>query len=64
MTYSNILTIKIYRDDLLSEDDKIVTHVVNENQLIGGQTDFNHSVVCNTFLNRISHLNIERVRSI
>ena len=37
---------------------------VNENQLIGGQTDFNHSVVCNTFLNRISHLNIERVRSI
>ena len=37
---------------------------VNENQLIGGQTDYNHSVVCNTFLNRISHLNIERVRSI
>ena len=37
---------------------------VNENQLVGGQTTRNHSVVCNTFLNRISHLNIERVRSI
>ena len=37
---------------------------INENQLIGGQTDYNHSVICNTFLNRISHLNIERVRSI
>ena len=37
---------------------------ISENQLVGGQTDFNHSVICNTFLNRISHLNIERVRSI
>ena len=37
---------------------------VNENQLVGGQTSRNHSVVCNTFLVRISHLNIERVRSI
>ena len=37
---------------------------INENQLIGGQTDYNHSVVCNTYLLRISHLNIERVRSI
>ena len=37
---------------------------INENQLVGGQTDFNHSVVCNTYLIRISHLNIERVRSI
>ena len=37
---------------------------ISENQLVGGQTDFNHSVVCNAFLNRISHLNIERVRSI
>ena len=37
---------------------------INENQLIGGQTDYNHSVVCNTYLIRISHLNIERVRSI
>ena len=37
---------------------------VNENQLVGGQTTRNHSVVCNAFLNRISHLNIERVRSI
>jgi len=37
---------------------------ISENQLVGGQTDYNHSVVCNTFLNRISHLNIERVRSI
>ena len=36
----------------------------NENQLVGGQTDFNHSVVCNTFLVRISNLNIERVRSV
>ena len=37
---------------------------INENQLVGGQTDLNHSVVCNTFLVRMSHLNIERVRSI
>ena len=36
---------------------------INENQLIGGQTDYNHSVVCNAFLVRISNLNIERVRS-
>ena len=37
---------------------------ISENQLIGGQTDFNHSVVCNAFLVRMSSLNIERVRSI
>ena len=37
---------------------------ISENQLIGGHTDYNHSIVCNTFLNRIAHLNIERVRSI
>ena len=37
---------------------------ISENQLVGGQTDFNHSVVCNTFLVRISNLNIERVRSV
>ena len=37
---------------------------INENQLVGGQTDRNHSVVCNAFLVRISNLNIERVRSI
>ncbi len=37
---------------------------INENQLVGGQTDYKHSVICNTFLNRISHLNIERIRSI
>ena len=37
---------------------------IGENQLIVGQTDYNHSIVCNTFLNRIAHLNIERVRSI
>ena len=37
---------------------------INENQLLGGQTDFNHSVACNAFLVRISNLNIERVRSI
>ena len=38
----------------------------NENQLIGGQTntDFNYSVVCEAYLMRISHLNIERVRSV
>jgi hypothetical protein len=36
---------------------------VNENQLVGGQTDYNHSVVCNTYLQRMSTLNIERVRS-
>ena len=37
---------------------------ISENQLVGGQTGNNHSVVCNTFLVRISNLNIERVRSI
>ena len=37
---------------------------INENQLVGGQTNRNHSVVCNAFLVRISNLNIERVRSI
>ena len=36
---------------------------INENQLVGGQTDYIHSVVCNAFLVRISNLNIERVRS-
>ena len=28
------------------------------------KTDYNHSVVCNAFLVRISNLNIERIRSI
>ena len=37
---------------------------INESQFVGGQTDFNHSVVCDAFLVRISNLNIERVRSI
>ena len=37
---------------------------INENQLVGGQTDFNHSVVCSTFLSRMATLNIERVRSV
>ena len=37
---------------------------ISENQLIGGQTDYSHSVICNSFLVRISNLNIERVRSI
>ena len=37
---------------------------ISENQLVGGQTDFNHSVVCNAFLVRTSNLNIERIRSI
>ena len=37
---------------------------INENQLVGGQTEYNHSVVCNASLVRISNLNIERIRSI
>ena len=37
---------------------------INESQFVGGQTSFNHSVICNAFLARMSHLNIERVRSI
>ena len=37
---------------------------INENQLVGGQTGYNHSVICNAFLVRISNLNIERFRSI
>ena len=38
----------------------------NENQLVGGQTtgDYNYSVVCEAYLTILSHLNIERVRSI
>ena len=36
----------------------------NESQLVGGKTDYKHSVVCNAFLVRISNLNIERVRSV
>ena len=38
----------------------------NENQLVGGQTtgDYNFSVVCEAYLTRLSHLNIERMRSI
>ena len=36
---------------------------INENQLIGGQTDYNQSVICNALLVRITNLNIERVRS-
>ena len=37
---------------------------INESQLVGGQTDYIHSVICNAFLVRMSNLNIERVRSI
>ena len=37
---------------------------INESQFVGGQSDHNHSVICNAFLVRISNLNIERVRSI
>lgn len=37
---------------------------INESQLVGGQSSNIHSVICNTFLVRMSHLNIERVRSI
>ena len=37
---------------------------INESQFVGGQTSFNHSVICNAFLVRMSHLNIERIRSI
>ena len=37
---------------------------INESQLVGGQSSNIHSVICNAFLVRMSHLNIERVRSI
>ena len=37
---------------------------ITESQLVGGQSSNIHSVVCNTFLVRMSHLNIERIRSI
>ena len=37
---------------------------INESQLVGGQSSNIHSVICNTFLVRMSHLNIERIRSI
>ena len=38
---------------------------ISENQLIGGQTDYNHSVICNSLFTTEYHtLNIERVRSI
>ena len=37
---------------------------ITESQLVGGQSSNIHSVVCNTFLVRMSHLNIERIRSV
>ena len=37
---------------------------INESQLVGGQSSNIHSVICNAFLVRMSHLNIERVRSV
>ena len=37
---------------------------INESQLVGGQSSNIHSVICNAFLIRMSHLNIERIRSI
>ncbi len=37
---------------------------INESQLVGGQSSNIHSVICNAFLIRMSHLNIERVRSV
>tara|TARA_Y100000310_G_scaffold176763_1_gene176888 strand:- start:56 stop:541 length:486 start_codon:yes stop_codon:yes gene_type:complete len=37
---------------------------INESQLVGGQSSNIHSVICNAFLARMSHLNIERVRSV
>ena len=37
---------------------------INENQFIGGQTDFKHSIICTAFLSRMANLNIERVRSV
>jgi len=38
-------------------------NAINENQLIGGMQDQNHSVVCTAHITEISRLNIERVRS-
>ena len=37
---------------------------ITESQLVGGQSSNIHSVICNAFLVRMSHLNIERIRSI
>ena len=37
---------------------------INESQLVGGQSSNIHSVICNAFLVRMSHLNIERIRSV
>ena len=37
---------------------------INESQLVGGQSSNIHSVICNAFLVRMSHLNIERTRSV
>mgnify|MGYP003148101927 FL=1 len=36
---------------------------VNENQLLGGQFEQNHSVICLAHLTRASHIGVERVRS-
>lgn len=36
---------------------------INENQLVAGMQENNHSVVCTAYLSEISRLNIERVRS-
>tara|TARA_B100000073_G_scaffold106440_1_gene85479 strand:- start:1561 stop:2049 length:489 start_codon:yes stop_codon:yes gene_type:complete len=37
---------------------------VNENQLVGGQFDRNHSVVATAYLTEVTRLNIERTRAI
>jgi len=36
---------------------------INENQLVAGMQENNHSVVCTAYLSEVSRLNIERVRS-
>lgn len=36
---------------------------VNENQLVGGMFDQNHSVIATTYLTEITRLNIERTRA-
>jgi hypothetical protein len=35
---------------------------INENQLLGGMQENNHSVVCTAYLTEQSRVNVERVR--
>ena len=59
MTYSNILTIKIYRDDLLSEDD--IIQEFNIDVINHKNTNNNNNKKINLYLNLLTILTIAEV---